>query len=224
VAPFANLAAFSSGNIQHPTLYIPPYKYNEINLFMKVIFHTDAESASDTTVLKADGKSYLPKELPVSFDWLSGTTHRFEITTPIATGEGTRLLFTSWSDGDASTERDISRGGEYAANYEAQYQLTVESPYGNPRGSGWYDSGSQATVSIRTDDGNIIQHTFTGWSGDYTGLDANMSLTMDKTKTIKANWKSDYLRLYLLIIGLIIVVAGTTAVFKIRKKKTPSEY
>jgi len=224
VAPFANLAAFSSGNIQHPTLYIPPYKYNEINLFMKVIFHTDAESASDTTVLQADGKSYLPKELPASFDWLSGTTHRFEITTPIATGEGTRLLFTSWSDGDASTERDISRGGEYAANYEAQYQLTVESPYGNPRGSGWYDSGSQATVSIRTDDGNIIQHTFTGWSGDYTGLDANMSLTMDKTKTIKANWKSDYLRLYLLIIGLIIVVAGTTAVFKIRKKKTPSEY
>jgi hypothetical protein len=220
VAPFANLPAFSGGNIQHPTLYIPPYKFGGINLFMKVIFHTDAEAVSNTAVLTADGKSYLSKELPASFDWLSGTTHRFGIPLQIDTGDGTRLVFTSWNDGDISPSRVISSGGEYIANYQTQYKLTVDSPYGRPSGNGWYDSGSKATVSINASEGSIIQRTFTGWSGDYKGGEANLSLTMDKTKTIKASWKSDYLRLYLLVIGLIIVIAGTTAVFMIRKKKT----
>ena len=219
VAPFANLPVSSGGNIQHPKLYIPPYKFGEINLFMKVIFHSDAEAASDTAVLTADGKSYLSNELPASFDWLSGTTHRFGIPQQIDAVDGTRLVFTSWNDGDTSPSRVVSSGGEYTANYKTQYKLTVESPYGRPSGNGWYDSDSKATVSINASDGQIIRHTFTGWSGDYTGQEANVSLTMDKTKTIKANWKSDYLRLFLLVIGLIIVVAGITAALTIRKKK-----
>jgi len=220
VAPFANLPAFSSGNIQHPTLYIPPYKFGEINLFMKVIFHTDAEAASDTAVLTADGKSYLSKELPASFDWLSGTTHHFGIPVQIETGDGTRLVFTSWNDGDVSSSRSISRGGEYTANYKTQNELTVESLYGSPRGNGWYDSGSKATVSITARDGKIIQHTFTGWSGDYTGQEANVSLTVDGPKTVKANWQTNYLRFYSLIIVPVIVVAGTMAAIIMRKKKT----
>jgi hypothetical protein len=220
VKPFANLSAASSGNIQHPRLYIPPYKFGEINLFMKVIFHTDAETVSSTAVLTADGKSYLSNELPASFDWLSGTTHRLDIPLQIDAGDGTRLVFSSWNDGDISSSRVISSGGEYTANYQTQYKLTVDSLYGRPRGNGWYDSGLNATVSINASEGSIIQRTFTGWSGDYKGAESKVSLTMDKTKTIKASWKSDYLRLYLLVIGLIIVVAGITAVFMIRKKKT----
>ena len=220
VAPFANLPAFSSGNLQHPTLYIPPYKFGEINLFMKVIFHTDAESASDIAVLTIDGKSYLPKELPASFDWLSGTTHHFDIPLQLSTGEGTRLVFTSWSDGDESSSRAVSSGGEYTANYKTQYKLTVESPYGNPKGNGWYDSGSKATISTDTNDGKIIQHVFTGWSGDFTGQEATAMVTMDKPKTIKANWQTNYVRLYLLIIGLTTVVAGIAATIMIRKKNT----
>jgi len=187
---------------------------------MKVIFHTDAESASDIAVLTIDGKSYLPKELPASFDWLSGTTHRFDIPLQLSTGEGTRLVFTSWRDGDESSSRDVSSGGEYTANYKTQYKLTVESPYRNPKGNGWYDSGSKATISTDTNDGKIIQHVFTGWSGDFTGQEATAMVTMDKPKTIKANWQTNYVRLYLLIIGLTIVVAGMMAAVMIRKKKT----
>jgi len=220
VAPFANLPAFSGGNLQHPTLYIPPYKFGEINLLMKVIFHTEAESASDTTVLTVDGKSYLPKELPASFAWLSGTTHRFDIPLQLSTGEGTRLVFTSWNNGDQSSSRAVSGGGEYTASYNTQYKLTVESPYGSPKGSGWYDSGSKATFSIDTNDGKIIQHIFTGWSGDYTGGEATAVVTMDKPKTVKANWQTNYVRLYLLIAGLIIVVAGMMAAVMMRKRNT----
>lgn len=220
VAPFANLSAFSSGNIQHPTLYTPPYKFGEINLFMKAVFQTDAEVAADVTVLTADGKSYLAKELPASFNWLSGTTHRFEIPRQIDVGDGTKLVFTSWNDGDVSPSRVISNGGEFTTHYKTQYKLTVQSPYGSPGGSGWYDSGSKATVSIHTSAGGIIQHTFTGWSGDLTGSEANASLTMDGPKTIQANWQTDYLRFYLLILVPIVVVIGMMTWFMLRKKKT----
>jgi hypothetical protein len=219
VAPFANLPAFSSGYVQHPTLYTPPYTFDGINLFSKVIFHSDAESAANTTILTADGKSYLPTALPSSFSWLSGTTHSFDIPTKVDTGDGTRLVFNSWNDGDKSSSRVISHGGEYIANYKIQYKLTAESPYGKPRGNGWYDSGSKASFSINSTEGWLIQHIFTGWSGDFTGQEAASVVTMDKAKTIKANWQTNYLRLYLLIIGTIIVIAGITAAIMIRKKK-----
>jgi len=220
VAPFANLPASSSGNVQHPTLYIPPYKYGEINLFMQVVFNSNADVAADATVLTADGKSYLSKELPESFNWLCGTTHRLDIPTQIDIEDGTRLMFISWNDGDVSSSKIITSGGEHTANYQTQYKLTVQSPYGSPKGSGWYSSGSEATVSINANDGSIIQHTFTGWSGDLTGKETSVSLTIDGPKTIRANWETNYTRFYLLILVLVIVVAGVVAWSIMRKKRT----
>jgi hypothetical protein len=220
VEPFANLPASSRGNVQHPALYTPPYRFDVINLFMNVIFHTDAKFPSDAIVLTVDGKSYLPGDLPASFTWLSGTANRFDIPIQASTGEGERLVFTSWNDGNKSVSRTISQGGEYTANYKAQYKLTIESPYGSPKGEGWYDSGSEAIISIASTEGKIIQHIFTGWSGGLTGRKTTASVTMDKPKTIKANWESDYLRLYLLIAGFIALIGTTTAVMVyIRNKK-----
>ena len=222
VAPFDNLPAFSKGNVQHPTLYIPSHKFSEINLFMKVTFSTNAQSASDTTVLTVDGKSYLPGELPASLTWLSGTANRFDIPIQVSTEEGTKLVFTSWNDGDKSVTRTISQGGEYKVNYNTQYKLTIESPYGSTKREGWYNSGSEAIVSITSTEGKLIQHIFTGWSGDLAGRQTTASVTMDKPKTIKANWETDYLRLYLLIAGLIAltVIAATAMVYARRKKKS----
>jgi uncharacterized repeat protein (TIGR02543 family) len=220
VAPFANLPAFSNGNIQHPALYIPPYKFGEINLFMKAIVHSDAENAANGTVLTVDGKSYLSKQLPETFTWLTGTNHRLNVPLQVASGEGTRLVFADWNDGNASSSRVISSGGEYTANYTTQYKLTINSPYGKPTGSGWYNSGSDATISIGPSYGKIIRRTFTGWSGDYTGQEPTATITMDKSKTVRATWHNDYLRLYFLIMGIIVVMGGIIAAVVIRKKNT----
>jgi hypothetical protein len=220
VEPFANLPASSRGNVQHPALYTPPYRFGGINLFVNIIFHTDANFPSDAIVLTVDGKSYLPGDLPASFTWLAGTSNRFDIPIQVSTGEGARLVFTSWNDGNKSVSRTISQGGEYTANYKAQYKLTIGSPYGSPKGEGWYDSGSEAIISIASSEGKIIQHIFTGWSGGLTGQKTTASVTMDKPKTIKANWESDYLRLYLLIAGFIALIGTTTAVMVyVRNKK-----
>jgi uncharacterized repeat protein (TIGR02543 family) len=220
VAPFANLPAFSSGNMQHPALYIPPYRYGEINLFMKVIVHSGAESAANSTIFTIDGIQYPSEQLPESFTWLSGTSHRLDVPLQVDTGNGTRLVFAGWSDGNTSSSRVISSGGEYTADYTTQYKLTIDSPCGRPKGSGWHNSGSDVAISIGTSCGNIIRHTFTGWSGDYTGQDATATITMDKSKTVRANWHNDYLGLYLLIVGIAIVLCGIIAVLMIRKKNT----
>ena len=222
VAPFDNLPAFSRGNIQHPTLYIPPQKYGEINLFMRVVFHTDAQSASSTTILTVDGKPYSPKEIPASFTWLSGTTHSFDVPQQLNTAEETRLVFTSWSDGKKSASRVITHGGEYTANYKTQYKLTIESPYGNPKGEGWYDSESQAKISIDPTEGKIIKHIFTGWSEDFTGQEVTTLVTMNNAKTIRANWETDYMILYLVIFGLIALtgITATVIIYINKKKKT----
>jgi len=218
VAPFANLTA--NADMQHPTLYIPPNIFGEINLFMKVAVDSNMERASGSPVLTVDGQTYLAEEIPAAFTWLSGSSHRLDVPLQVDMEDGTRRVFTSWNDGDKSSSRVIVRGGDYIANYCTQYKLTVQSPYGMPRGDGWYDSVSNATVSIDTNCGFIVRHTFTGWSGDFTGQEANAVITMDKNKTINANWHNDYLRLYLLIAGIILVVGGITAAIKMRRKSS----
>jgi len=222
VAPFANLPASSKVNVQHPALYIPPYYFGEINLFMNAVFSTDANFPSDATVLTLDGKSYLPGELPISFIWLSGSAHHLNTPLQVSTGEATRLVFTSWNDGNKSASRTITQGGEYVANYTTQYNLNIESPYGNPTGAGWYDSGSSATISTDHKEGNIIQHIFTGWSGDLTGQETTALVTMNEPKTIKAEWETDYLWLYLLIFGFTALTGIiATFVIYINSKKKP---
>jgi hypothetical protein len=220
VAPFDNLPAASRGNVQHPTLYTPPGKFNEINLFMNVVFQTDAQFAPSDTVLTVDGKPHYPKDIPSSFTWLSGTAHRLDVPQQMNTTDGTRLVFTSWNDGNKSTSRMITHGGEYTADYKTQYELAIESAYGSPKGVGWHDADSMATISIDSTDGKIIKHIFTGWSGDLTGREITALVTMDKPKTIKANWETDYLKLYLLLFGLVAMVGiATTVVIYIRNKK-----
>lgn len=139
----------------------------------------------------------------------------------MSTEEGTRLVFNSWNDGNKSASRTITQGGEYLANHTTQYKLDIESPYGNPKGAGWYDSESIATISINPTEGKIIQHIFTGWSGDLTGQETTASVIMNKPKTIKAEWETDYLWLYVLIFGFIALIGITaTVVIYINKKKS----
>ncbi len=220
VAPFANLPAFSSGNVQHPQLHLPPDKFNEFNLFMKATINSDAARDSKITVLSIDGKAYLSSELPISFIWLSGTSHSLDAAGQVNISDGTRLTFADWSDGDESPSKIISRGGDYTAGYDTQYELSIESDYGNPQGSGWYDAGSNAAVSIEPVCEGIIRHTFTGWGGEANSQEAVTTLIMDKSKTITANWHNDYLRLYLLIGAAVVVSVGIIAGIKIRRRNT----
>ena len=214
-AAFHNVTV-SEGDEQHPLL--SNCYPGELSLLMKVVFDTTADFPPDATVLTLDGEPYLSGELPASFIWAPGSVHTLDIPSQMDTGERTRLVFVSWDDGDASVSRAISHGGEYAANYETQYQLTVESAWGNPVGQGWYESSEVAHVSVYSPAGIIIRRLFAGWSGDSVGTEASTLLTMDGPKTVTANWRADYLRLYILIAGVVALVGATVGI-RIRRRR-----
>jgi hypothetical protein len=219
IEPYGNIPA-SKGDRQHPVIYDSRYS-EEVGLLMRVVFRADAHLPPDTTVLTLDGKPYQSGELPALFTWAAGSVHHCAVPSEANTRQGTRLVFTSWNDGDTLVSRAISQGGEYTAKYERQYQLTIESAYGVRKGEGWYDSGSTATISVTSPEGTIIRRVFTGWSGDFTGNAAVASLVMDAPKAIKAGWCTDYSRLYIFVVDIMAFVgapvAGITLVQRRRK-------
>ena len=131
-----------------------------------------------------------------------GASATFSVTpTAIDEGGGMRRSFTGWSGaGSASytgadAEKTITMTSPVTetANWETQYQLTVNSAHGSPQGAGWYAEGSTADFSVTTPevDGST-RYVFTSWSGDHTGTAASASLTMDAAKTVTAGWKTQY--------------------------------
>jgi hypothetical protein len=128
----------------------------------------------------------------------------------VAGPAGTKYVFQGWQvDGVMQSGNPVTltmdKPHTVTATYQAQYQLVVDSPYGDPQGSGYYPAGSAATFSVTSPMGFLIQQVFTGWSGDYTGTSATGSITMDKPHTVHANWQTSYLQLEILIVALVII-------------------
>jgi M6 family metalloprotease-like protein len=117
-----------------------------------------------------------------------------------ATGQHLRRRFLEWSgdlSGRSQNQSIIMSGPKsVSAQWATQYELTIESEYGQTSGAGWYDPGTQATFSVDTsiiDTANDTRHVFTQWSGDATGNSQQGTVTMDGPKTIQANWRTQYL-------------------------------
>ena len=175
-------------DIQHPVL--SDQYSDELSLLMKFIFSTEPDLPSGFDILMLDGEEY--SSVPLKLTWSPGSVHDLTILSPLDMGGGTGYVFTLWNDGDTSISRTISHGGVYTANYKTQYQLLIESDYGQPEGEGWYDVGSTATISVTSVEEPTARHIFSGWSGDYSGDIATASVIMDSPKAITANWRTEY--------------------------------
>lgn len=93
----------------------------------------------------------------------------------------------------------ITQPTTITGTYQTQYYLTVTSPYGNPSGEGWYDSGALATASLSSADvsgGSGTQHAFESWSGDASGTALTSSIFMTGPETAIASWSMQYLVTY----------------------------
>jgi hypothetical protein len=117
-------------------------------------------------------------------------------------GQGTREVFTGWSEdasGTGLTTQILMTAPKIAvANWKTQFLLTVESNPANVSGlagSGWYDSGSEATFSAAavlpaSDNARLM---FENWGGDYSGQSTTGNIVMDRPKTVSANFLAQYL-------------------------------
>jgi hypothetical protein len=135
---------------------------------------------------------------PLGDGWYKdGTTASFSVT-PYVETQDTKHYFSSWS-GDStaslsSTTLVMNGPKTVTANWRNEYLLTVESAYGSPAGTGWYNESTTATFSvtsyIETSD---TKYYFTGWSGDFTGTGASSTVYMGGPKTVTGNWRYEYL-------------------------------
>jgi len=95
------------------------------------------------------------------------------------------------------------------------FLVNVTSPYGMPKGSGWYIAGSRANISIEESAPDPYlwilggRYVFEGWTGDVESTSAELSLKVDSPKLIKARWRYDFtvpLISAIAIISLLILV------------------
>ncbi len=94
---------------------------------------------------------------------------------------GSRAVFDGWSTGVKGLSGSvIVEGQEYVdANWVTQYLVNVSSRYGTTTGSGWYDAGSTAYISLNTTtvplgEGGRIQ--FQGWSNGMQNPSGNVTV------------------------------------------------
>ena len=104
------------------------------------------------------------------------------------------------------------------ANWHSEYLLTLQSAYAEPEGEGWYDEGTTATISVPESVGVIIRQIFTGWSGDFTGTTPTTTLTVNSPMAVTAEWRTDYLQLYMLIVVVIVLVTIPIVISRRRKR------
>jgi hypothetical protein len=123
----------------------------------------------------------------------------------------TRYIFQHWDvDGIAKGTNPVTiymnAPHTAAADYKIQYYLEIQSRYGDVSGEGWYDSNTAAQVSVTPVVGTLIRHKFNGWSGSTYDDYSSTSVYMYQPQSIVATWKTDYLYLYLLIGGVVILI------------------
>lgn len=128
-------------------------------------------------------------------------------------GAGTQYSLKGWDlDGTMQSTNPLSitlnAPHTATAKYTTQYQLLVDSPYGNPQGAGFYDAGSSAQFSVSTPSGFPIQQIFVKWQGDYTGTSPQGSITMDKPHVVHAVWNTSYLPLIGIVVVAAVIVGG----------------
>ena len=114
----------------------------------------------------------------------------------IVTGLGSRLVFSEWKWFTKSnpTLVRITQNTDLYLIYRKQFYLSLNSSRGSPVGGGWYDAGTLARFSIDPliDLSNGTRLVFYGWTGDQESKNLQEVTTMDKPKTLCANWKRQY--------------------------------
>jgi len=147
-----------------------------------------------------DGTIYLPTELPVSFDWESGSEHFISVLEHIKKSTNTRYVFDTWKDNYPTNSRSIlvnSDDTSFIALFKTQHYLKAISEYGSIIGGGWQNEGYNVNFEVELDIVNDkknenIRYIFESWNlGDYPKSQSN-SIDFEQPTTVKANWDTQF--------------------------------
>ena len=172
-----------------------------------------------------DGVAYDSSQLPINLIWTVGSTHDLRVQAVTEGSYGVRYVFVQWSDGSESTSKSvrITQSATYVAKLKVEYLLTVNSPYGNPQGTGWREKGSLAAFSVASPSGaegllGVLggRYVFDRWSGDSTVTTSSASVVMDGPKTVTAEWRTDNTMAYIVMGAVAVVLIVTVVLMFIR--------
>lgn len=141
-----------------------------------------------------------PTGSPTGAGWYNaGTIATVAIQSTVQFSNGTRRVFTGWNSTslgkNPTTQIMVNSPTILQASWKTQYLVNVQSQYGAPVGSGWYDAGSSVVVYVQpeVDYANATRRTFSGWTGDYAGASNNATLQANQPMNLAANWNTEYL-------------------------------
>ncbi|MEM2122728.1 MAG: hypothetical protein QXE79_03740 [Candidatus Bathyarchaeia archaeon] len=142
---------------------------------------------------------------------------------------GTRLIFSMWSDGVSSNPRLIIISGKdlvLSPIYRRQYRLQVDSPLNFVRGGGWYEEGSEALIEALPEvyEGGPL-YKFGGWHGDLSSMNHSLRIVADKPKRLEASWvktaiDSSTSSEWILIISVILLTSSIINIVIIAVRRT----
>jgi len=127
--------------------------------------------------------------------------HTIETQEIVPLDEGSRLVFRNWQNGVNSNRIvvNISDDETLSPVYARQYLVTVNSPYAETEGAGWYDENTKVRIAIRPESlkkntGGIFQteYVFESWSGDAIGVDRQIEIPVDRPKLVIVTWRIGY--------------------------------
>jgi hypothetical protein len=131
---------------------------------------------------------------PKTFSWTPGSSHTISVSSPQNGVEGTRYLFSSWSDGGTQSHSITapSSSATYTANFTTQYTLKTspdpaEGGKITPSGTNWYNSGASVSITAESNPG----FKFGRWSGDAKGKGNPSTVKIDKPKKIKGSFSKE---------------------------------
>ena len=134
-----------------------------------------------------------PLTVTVPSQWVaSGGSATGVFPSPV-TDSDTQCVFVSDNRPETITAPTVITG-----TYQAQFLLTVSSPYGSPSGTGWYNAGSPAGFSVSTPVSGApgTQYALSAWAGtgagSYSGSNNPGSVTMNNPITETASWVTQY--------------------------------
>jgi len=135
-------------------------------------------------------------------------------------GNGTRLVFDGWQvDGkfykDTRVEVEVTQPLTFSTGYHYEYYVDAESDYGEVTGNGWYCRSCTATIALSTArvEGLLWDTVFSHWesNGSVFSEKPSFEFNVSAPTTLRAVWRRDYSKLYLVmtlvIIGLVVLMA-----------------
>ena len=183
------------------------YGNNGVSFFCRGNFQTATPGVNTTLTFRYDPLFFLyvksDRGTPEGTGWyLAGTLARVSVDSMIEEGVGTRYRFDKWTGGYMRDNANTPVNFVYMdspklveAVWVTQHKLTVNSPYGQAAGSGWYDKDQTVTFSVTpsVDEGEGTRRIFSSWTGDYTGTSVIGTVAMSGPKTVTATWRTQYL-------------------------------